>query len=126
MSLMHMLHVVAKGQGSKSRKNMLLLPPAILACYNILQGLVQIDMLKTIEQMTGKSISELFDWVVGTSTGGILALGMIYGEDQIPVIAVKFANCLATTAVLYLLVYYSEYCCCVFMALLQASSPWMT
>ena len=93
MSLMHMLHVVAKGQGSKSRKNMLLLPPAILACYNILQGLVQIDMLKTIEQMTGKSISELFDWVVGTSTGGILALGMIYGEDQIPVIAVKFANC---------------------------------
>ena len=37
-------------------------------------------MLKTIEQMTGKSISELFDWVVGTSTGGILALAMIYGE----------------------------------------------
>ena len=34
-----------------------------------------------IEQMTGKSISELFDWVVGTSTGGILALAMIYGES---------------------------------------------
>ena len=45
-----------------------------------LQGLIQIEMLKTIEQMTGKSISELFDWVVGTSTGGVLALGMIYGE----------------------------------------------
>jgi hypothetical protein len=44
-----------------------------------MQGLIQIEMLKTIEQMTGKSISELFDWVVGTSTGGILALGMIYG-----------------------------------------------
>ena len=44
-----------------------------------LQCLVQIEMLKTIEQMTGKPISELFDWVVGTSTGGILALGMIYG-----------------------------------------------
>ena len=39
-------------------------------------------MLKTIEQMTGKSISDLFDWVVGTSTGGILALGMIYGKDN--------------------------------------------
>ena len=44
-----------------------------------MQGLIQIEILKTIEQMTGKSISELFDWVVGTSTGGILALGMIYG-----------------------------------------------
>ena len=37
-------------------------------------------MLKTIEQKTGKPITELFDWVVGTSTGGVLALGMIYGE----------------------------------------------
>ena len=46
----------------------------------LLQDLIQIEMLKTIEQMTGKPISELFDWVVGTSTGGILALGMIYGE----------------------------------------------
>ena len=35
-----------------------------------------------IEEMTGKSISELFDWVVGTSTGGILVLGMIYGKSQ--------------------------------------------
>ena len=33
-----------------------------------------------IEQMTGKSISELFDWVVGTSTGAVLALAMFYGE----------------------------------------------
>ena len=46
-----------------------------------IQGLIQIEMLKMMEQMTGKSISELFDWVVGTSTGGILALGRIYGED---------------------------------------------
>ena len=49
----------------------------------VTQGLIQIEMLKTIEQMTGKSIGELFDWVVGTSTGGILALGMIYGEAMI-------------------------------------------
>ena len=47
-----------------------------------MQGLIQIEMLKMIEQMTGKRISELFDWVVGTSTGGILALGMIYGEGE--------------------------------------------
>ena len=34
----------------------------------------------TIEQMTEQSILELFDWVVATSTGAILALGMIYGQ----------------------------------------------
>ena len=52
-----------------------------VCCYyaTCMQGLIQIEMLKTIEQMMGKSISELFDWVVGTSTGGILALAMIYG-----------------------------------------------
>ena len=37
-------------------------------------------MLKMIEQMTGKSITEIFDWMVGTSTGAILALGMVYGQ----------------------------------------------
>ena len=35
-----------------------------------------------IEQMTGKSITELFDWMVGTSTDAILALGMVYGQCQ--------------------------------------------
>ena len=49
----------------------------------VMQGLIQIEMLKTIEQMTGKSIGDLFDWVVGTSTGGVLALGMIYGKTMI-------------------------------------------
>ena len=43
-------------------------------------GLIQIEMLMTIEQMTGQSIMELFDWVVATSTGAILVLGMIYGQ----------------------------------------------
>ena len=38
-----------------------------------------------IEQMTGKSITELFDWMVGTSTGAILALGMVYGQYKINV-----------------------------------------
>ena len=33
-----------------------------------------------IEQITGKSITGLFDWMVGTSTGAILALGMVYGQ----------------------------------------------
>ncbi len=28
--------------------------------------------------MTGRSIPELFDWIVGTSTGGIVALALVY------------------------------------------------
>ena len=54
----------------------------LYTCIRV-QGLIQIEMLKMIEEMAGKPIAELFDWVVGTSTGGILALGMIYGEGEL-------------------------------------------
>lgn len=43
------------------------------------RGLVQIEMLRQIEQKTGKKIIDLFDWIVGTSTGGIIALALVYG-----------------------------------------------
>ena len=42
--------------------------------------LVQIEILSRLEQETGRKITELFDWIVGSSTGGILALGMVYGN----------------------------------------------
>ena len=45
-----------------------------------MKGLVELDVMESTEQQTGKSIAELFDWIVGTSTGGILALGLVYGE----------------------------------------------
>ena len=45
-----------------------------------IKGLVQIDILSQIEEATGKRIIELFDWIIATSTGGILALAMVYGE----------------------------------------------
>lgn len=32
-----------------------------------------------IEQRTGHKITDLFDWIIGTSTGGIVALGLVYG-----------------------------------------------
>jgi len=43
-------------------------------------GLILIEMLMIVEQITGKKIVELFDWIIGTSTGGILALAMVYSE----------------------------------------------
>ena len=48
-----------------------------------IKGLVQIDILSQIEEATGKRITDLFDWIIATSTGGILALAMVYGELNI-------------------------------------------
>ena len=45
-----------------------------------MRGLVQIEILRQIEKRTGKKITDLFDWIVGTSTGGIIALAMVYGK----------------------------------------------
>lgn len=45
----------------------------------ILQGLVQLEVLRKIEELAGTPIAELFDWIVGTSTGGIVTLGIVYG-----------------------------------------------
>ena len=43
-----------------------------------IRGLIQIEILSLIENMTGRKITELFDWIVGTSTGGIIALALVY------------------------------------------------
>lgn len=43
-----------------------------------IRGLVQIEILCEIERQTGKKITELFDWIIGTSTGGIVALALVY------------------------------------------------
>ena len=39
-----------------------------------IRGLVQIEVLMELERHTGRKIIELFDWIIGTSTGGIVAL----------------------------------------------------
>lgn len=46
-----------------------------------LKGLILIEVLIYIEKLTGKKIVDLFDWIVGTSTGGIIALALVYGES---------------------------------------------
>ena len=47
-----------------------------------IRGLIQIEILSEIERLTGKKITELFDWIIGTSTGGILALGLVYCKSD--------------------------------------------
>jgi patatin-like phospholipase/acyl hydrolase len=44
-----------------------------------IKGVVAASFLATLEEATGKSIADYFDLVVGTSTGGILALGLGMG-----------------------------------------------
>ena len=45
-----------------------------------IRGLLQIEILSEIERRTGKKITDLFDIIMGTSTGGIVALGLVYCE----------------------------------------------
>lgn len=45
-----------------------------------MRGLIQIEILCELERMTGKRIINLFDVIMGTSTGGILALGLVYKD----------------------------------------------
>lgn len=44
-----------------------------------IKGLVLIQMLIALEKEAGRPTRELFDWVAGTSTGGILALAIVHG-----------------------------------------------
>lgn len=41
-----------------------------------MKGMTTVQMLKQIEQGTGKRIHELFDLICGTSTGGMLAVAL--------------------------------------------------
>ncbi|MGK7379763.1 CBASS cGAMP-activated phospholipase [Planococcus sp. 1R117A] len=42
-----------------------------------IRGIIPALILAEIEKCTGRNISDLFDMIVGTSTGGILALGLV-------------------------------------------------
>jgi uncharacterized protein len=57
-------------------------------CYRVLaldgggiRGLIPAHVLKEIETHMGKPISKMFDLLAGTSTGGILALGLTKPDD---------------------------------------------
>jgi len=63
-----------------------------------LRGIVPVLILKRIEEMTGKKIHELFDVIVGTSTGGIIACGLTCTKDGItPLLTIDKLEELYTT-----------------------------
>ena len=45
-----------------------------------IRALVVLCILQEIERKMNMNITDIFDWIVGTSTGGIIALGLCYGE----------------------------------------------
>ena len=37
-----------------------------------IRGLIQMEVLSQLERATRKKVTELFDWIIGTSTGGVV------------------------------------------------------
>ena len=50
--------------------------------------LIQVEILMEIERRTGRKITELFDWFVGTNIGSVVAAGLVYGEIHLLVILI--------------------------------------
>ena len=61
------------------------------------RGVIPATMLVEIERRTGKPISRLFDYVIGTSAGGILALGLTVPDPASPRMPRYTAEALART-----------------------------
>ncbi|MHA1469484.1 MAG: CBASS cGAMP-activated phospholipase [Candidatus Asgardarchaeia archaeon] len=47
-----------------------------------IRGIIPALILAEIEKRTGKSVAKLFDFLAGTSTGGIIALGMSHNDGN--------------------------------------------
>ena len=48
-----------------------------------LRGVIPVTILQKIEDLTGKKIYELFDFIAGTSTGGLIACALTTSDDGI-------------------------------------------
>jgi hypothetical protein len=46
----------------------------------IRRGLILTKILWALEQQAGRPVTQLFDWICGTSTGGILTLALALGK----------------------------------------------
>lgn len=48
-----------------------------------MKGLVQIEVLRLLEEATGRKITQLFDWIIGSSIGAVIVLGLVYGTYSV-------------------------------------------
>src|SRR5262245_52031332 len=65
-------------RSSSGRKGRMSSTPRILSLDGGgIRGIIPATVLTEIETRTGARIAELFDLIAGTSTGGILALGLV-------------------------------------------------
>lgn len=67
-------------------------PKAKILCLDGggIRGLILTQILIAIEEMTGKQCLEVFDWIGGTSTGGILALALCQGIKAVDCQSIYF------------------------------------
>ncbi|XP_064215860.1 85/88 kDa calcium-independent phospholipase A2 isoform X2 [Tribolium castaneum] len=82
--LNQMLDVAAMEIASKKHKDGKMPKNGRLLCMDGggIRGLVLVEMLLEIENVLQKPVSHCFDWIAGTSTGGILALGIASGKTM--------------------------------------------
>ena len=45
-----------------------------------MRSLIQIDMLEQLEKFTGQKVTEMFDVLIGSSSGALIILGLVYGK----------------------------------------------
>ena len=55
-----------------------------------IKGLVLAKMLECLSEVSSQKITEMFDWIIGTSTGGILTLALAVGKSPLECQALYF------------------------------------
>ena len=56
--------------------------PLILSLdSSVTLAVVQLEVLNQLEKATGRTIADMFDWIVASGVGGFLMMAMVYCES---------------------------------------------